>query len=226
MTNNYRHSLAIWLIFSLSVYLIKRSKSTCCKIATWDYNAIFLTKILLTMHTLHKFLRKKTHLFLLLFLFHFLSSFGQTATVNLDWNGSETFNALCVPPSLAFACGNNTGFALGSWNDGSRTFSDPIPAGKILTNISITGFLTDGAGSGAGSLSVVAELNGVAIDVPKTPLYQDCPTITANGTFPSINFSSIVPSLSYNYGLNNTIRFNVTSSTGFNAICLDKAVVF
>jgi hypothetical protein len=152
-----------------------------------------------------------------------MSSFGQTATVNLDWDGSDIFSPGCVPSSLAFACGNNSGLlSLGSWNDGTKTFLDPIPAGKILTNISITGFLGDG--SGAGGLLIVAELNGATIDAPKLPSFQNCGTITANGTFPSTNFSGLVSAGSYNYGSNNSIRFNVTTTNG-NTLCLDKAVV-
>ncbi len=172
------------------------------------------------MHTLNKLFKKKLFWLFLTSFFHAYLSLGQTTTVNLDWDGGN--NAGCVPASMDYACGNNTGLLQGNWNDGTRTFIDPIPAGKIITNISITGFLVDGFDTGG--LSVTAELNSSTIDVAKIPMYQDCPTMTANGTFPTLNFSGAVVAGSYNYGLSNSIRFNVTSTTG-NTVCLDKAVV-
>ncbi len=172
------------------------------------------------MHTLNKLFKKKLFWLFLTFFFHAYLSLGQTTTVNLDWDGGN--NAGCVPASMDYACGNNTGLLQGNWNDGTRAFIDPIPAGKIITNISVTGFLVDGFGSGG--LSVRAELNGGTIDLAKSPISQNCATIIANGTFPTLNFSGAVVAGGYNYGLSNSIRFNVTTTTG-NIVCLDKAEV-
>ncbi|MCH8318839.1 MAG: T9SS type A sorting domain-containing protein [Bacteroidetes bacterium] len=81
--------------------------------------------------------------------------YSQSDTVIVQW--STSWGSICGGPTGNYAC-NPPWTGSGDWNNGIRTFTDPIPPGNIVTKVEVTVFKVD-----CGLNTLTTELNGQLI---------------------------------------------------------------
>src|ERR1035437_662472 len=108
---------------------------------------------------------KKSKLVLLFFTILFFSSFfknemlAQSVSVTVTYTGAQSLGC-CNVCGLDYWCLNNTGGCGQSNPCMASTFADPVPAGNIVTGISMSYYSAQCSGS-----SLSATLNGTAFPV-------------------------------------------------------------
>jgi cysteine-rich repeat protein len=129
-----------------------------------------------------------------------------TSTVTVDW----TTDAECIVCSGNFNCSSD----FFGWDNGMRSFGDPVPAGAVVTGVSVTVFAVFGCD---GTADVEVELQGTSVaehSVSDTCQCNGCtPTTfatTAAGGWPG-----------YAYGGSNTLFVHLLSGV----ICADRAEI-
>ena len=130
--------------------------------------------------------------------------FGQTATVTLNYGGGG-FCTVCGVQD--YQCSSNS---TGGWSN-NRTFTDPTPAGSVVTGVSVTYY-----GACNGTLNI--SLNGASIATNASTGWScNC------GTCSSMTRTSSAAAVLNNYvqGGTNTLTTIVTSGV----ICCDRIVV-
>jgi len=124
-----------------------------------------------------------------------------TATITVYWHGGW-----CLVCGTDYSC--STGIYSNTWNGGNNTFFDPLPAGAILTGVSITTCEAD-----CGANSVPVSLDGTLIG-----------TYHPNGNcicYQQINYTvSGCPPSNYVYQGNNTLHLAPN-----NTICVSHSTI-
>lgn len=134
---------------------------------------------------------------------------AQTANLTLDFTGAS----LCpVCGFTDYACSNN----FGNWNNGIKTFANPVPPGNIVTGIKIDVYTTGDcdASNTVRTLQLNSQTVGTYINNIGNCSCNTCNVFTVTDNNPN--------GLSYyNYSLTNTLQLLV--SNGFD--CVDRIEV-
>ncbi len=141
---------------------------------------------------------------------------SQTVTTDtLNWSGG--WCTMCIGSAGNYSC---TPPYSGSqnWNNGERTFIDPLPVGDTVTQVSVRVYYNTGVGIKKDSIQV--ELNGVNVGTA-IPLASDTlNTCGACHTFAVSKISSVTfPG--YLYGGTNTVKIIPYDSM----ICVSQAII-
>ena len=154
----------------------------------------------------------KNKLLLILFIITGLSVYSQTVNVTITYSGAQS-QGCCNVCGVDYWCINNI-YGCGSTSAcDSRTFIDPVPAGNIITGVSVTYF-----GAGCYATSEPTYINGVLIGSAPNDgncACGGCSQYPTSNTFPC---PTGLPS--YNYGGANT--FMSCPNTSF---CPQRAVI-
>ncbi len=129
-----------------------------------------------------------------LFLFGPAPAQAGQSVVTVSWNGGW-----CSICGGAYACSNGHG----NWSNGTRTFSDPVPAGSTVTGM--TGVIQKLGCSGGTYTPTIGSGSFGGHGFP-----GGCPCGNCDG---NTNMSASYPGgwPGYNYGGSNTVRLNVSS---------------
>ncbi len=146
---------------------------------------------------------------LLLFCMLLPSAQAQNQKFVLDWDGARiSQDDDCTLCGDDYACSN--GF--GQWNNGEKTFTDSLPIGAIITNITVEVFYAC-----AGS-AVSVELNGATVGgFGREGIDCECNSCSVSSV--SSNESNLLNA--YVKNGENTIKLN----TGSGLFCADRAIV-
>jgi len=149
--------------------------------------------------------------FFLLFI-TITSVFSQTVNVTITYNGAQS-QGCCNVCGVDYWCINNTGGCGTTAACDSRAFVDPVPAGNIVTGVSVTYY-----GAGCYASAEPTYLNGVLIGSAPNDgncACGGCSSYPTNNTFPC---PTGLPG--YNYGGSNTFK-----SCPNGAFCPQRAVI-
>ena len=127
------------------------------------------------------------------------SVFSQSVNVTIIYNGAQS-QGCCNVCGADYTCFNNTGGCGTTAACGSRNFTDPVPAGNIVTGVSITYFA-----AGCHATSVASQINGVAIAATPSNSQCACGSCTAY-TSGLASFPCPTGLPSYNYGGVNSFK--------------------
>jgi gliding motility-associated-like protein len=154
----------------------------------------------------------KNKLLILLFFITTVSVFSQTVTRTIVYAGAQS-QGCCNVCGQDYWCINNTGGCGTTAACDSRTFVDPVPAGNIITGVSITYF-----GAGCYASAEPSYINNVLIGSAPNDgncACGGCSSYPTNNTFPC---PTGLPS--YNYGGVNTFK-----SCPNGAFCPQRVVI-
>ncbi len=159
----------------------------------------------------------KTKIFTALFLIFILSSsvFSQTVNVTIVYNGAQGLGC-CDVCGTDYTCINNIGGCGTNAPCLNRTFSDPVPAGNIITGVTVSDFAVCGGSSPVSNVS--SSINGVAIGT--TAVQGGCQCGGCNNQVMANTFPCPTGLSSYNYGGNNTFRLCPNGD-----YCIQRAVI-
>ncbi len=132
-----------------------------------------------------------------------------STSLTLNWVGGHC--TVCTPGN-EYACNTNPDYFT-DWNNGDRTFTDPLPAGAEVSSISITVFGVHGCGGGN---DVQVELNGT--NIGSSTMGGSCGCDTCFDTNITASWDDCGEPSFYTYGGLNTINL---SSAG--VMCIDRA---
>lgn len=154
----------------------------------------------------------KNKLLLLLLLIVSVSVFSQTVSTTITYSGAQS-QGCCNVCGVDYWCINNTGGCGTTAACDNRTFLDPVPAGNIITGVSITYF-----GAGCYASAEPSYINNVLIGSAPNDnncACGSCGSYPTNHTFPC---PTGLPS--YNYGGANTFK-----SCPNDAFCPQRVVL-
>lgn len=156
----------------------------------------------------------KNKIFTYLFLLFVTGSsvFSQTVNVTITYSGAQS-QGCCNVCGVDYWCINNTGGCGTTAACDNRTFFDPVPAGNIVTGVSVTYF-----GAGCYASAEPTFINGVLIGSAPNDgncACGGCSSYPISNTFPC---PTGIPS--YNYGGANVFR-----SCPNGAFCPQRAVI-
>ncbi|MDP1745017.1 MAG: hypothetical protein Q8L90_05530, partial [Bacteroidota bacterium] len=156
----------------------------------------------------------KNKIFTYLFLLFISGSsvFSQTVNVTITYSGAQS-QGCCNVCGVDYWCINNTGGCGTTAACDNRTFFDPVPAGHIITGVSVTYF-----GAGCYASAEPTFINGVLIGSAPNDgncACGGCSSYPISNTFPC---PTGLPS--YNYGGANVFR-----SCPNGAFCPQRAVI-
>ncbi|MEM9022521.1 MAG: hypothetical protein AAGB22_02175, partial [Bacteroidota bacterium] len=140
-----------------------------------------------------------------------------TITQNLTWTGG--WCSICPPTTPNnYACTSPGSSGFVNWNNGIRTFTDPVPSGFIVTGIDVE---VDKHNCGYTSMSVA--LNGTAIGSAMAPGLNTCSCANSPcGTQTWSNTTACpVGVAGYVYGGTNSLQLTVVGNTA----CVKSALV-
>ena len=136
------------------------------------------------------------------------------ATVTADWSGG--WCQICCGVTGNYAC--NGVFGISDWNNGQKSFTDPVPAGNIITDVRIILYWVGcGADPDTFNFSINNQLISSLIKVSGSCQCGDCEIDTVSNSWACS--SGGLPN--YIYGGTNIF------SLGFlgGSVCVDKAVI-
>lgn len=157
-------------------------------------------------------MKNKIFTSLLLVFISVFSVFSQTVNVTITYSGAQS-QGCCNVCGVDYWCINNTGGCGTTAACDSRTFFDPVPAGNIITGVSVTYF-----GAGCYASAEPTYINGVLVGSAPNDgncACGGCSSYPVSGTFPC---PTGLPS--YNYG-----GANVFKSCPNGAFCPQRAVI-
>ncbi|HQL70112.1 MAG TPA: hypothetical protein PLA77_04730, partial [Bacteroidales bacterium] len=142
-------------------------------------------------------------------------AYGQTATTTVTYSGFQACGG-CTVCGADYWCTNTPGSYCGDTPPcQSKTFFDPVPAGHVVTSVTINYYTASCEGA-----SFVASINSFSVpmawDGASGCLCDDLPCMMTTSV--SANYPCGMPG--YNYGGNNT--FNLCSS---GPMCINRAVL-
>lgn len=137
----------------------------------------------------------------LLFGFPHVASAG-TSTVTVFWNGAFP-GTLCSLCSGDFACSIG---GVGNWNNGMKTFSDPVPPGAVINQVSAVVY--GAAGCVGGATEIDLQLQGTTIEHRTLSGQCVCMVPCETHTFVSPTVASWP---GYDYGGTQTVSVDVAS---------------
>ena len=160
-------------------------------------------------------LKKTISIYLLFLIISVPSVFSQTVNVTIIYNGAQS-QGCCSVCGVDYWCINNTGGCGTTAACDNRTFSDPVPAGNIITGISVNYF-----GAGCDAQSEPTFINGVFIGAAPSDGACSCYNPPTCSSYPTSNTFPCPTGLpSYNYGGNNVFQCCPT-----DAFCPQRAII-
>lgn len=145
-------------------------------------------------------------------LFFQLRSSAQTVTITLQYTGAQALGCCSVCTGDYFCWGGSCGCCTAN---GNLTFTDPVPAGNVITGVSVNFF---GVDCGSGSFTIPTAINGTSVGsapvVTTDCSCGGCYSHIANATFPCTGLPG------YNYGGTNTLM----PSPG-QIVCMDRVEI-
>src|ERR1035437_9203358 len=125
------------------------------------------------------------------------SVFSQSVNVTIIYNGAQS-QGCCSVCGADYTCFNNTGGCGTTAACGSRTFTDPVPPGNIVTGVTVTYYA-----AGCSASSVASQINGTALAATPSNSQCACGSCTAY-TSALASFPCPTGLPGYNYGGANT----------------------
>ncbi len=129
------------------------------------------------------------------------SAQAQTATTTVNYDGGH-----CTVCGQGYACSNGHG----NWNDGTRSFSDPVGVGNLVTRVQYTASAVWGCGGNTSSMT--AQLNGQTVSSNSGSGQCGCGSCDPDVNFDSGNHPNGFPG--YVYGGSNNVRLAFNSGLG------------
>ncbi|MBI3134404.1 MAG: gliding motility-associated C-terminal domain-containing protein [Bacteroidetes bacterium] len=137
---------------------------------------------------------------------------AQTVTITLQYTGAQALGCCSVCTGDYFCWGGSCGCCTAN---GNLTFTDPVPAGNIITGVSVNFF---GVDCGGGAFTIPTAINGTSVGsapvVTTDCSCGGCYSHIADATFPCTGLPG------YNYGGSNTLQ----PSPG-QIVCMDRVEI-
>lgn len=138
------------------------------------------------------------------------SVFSQSASTTVYW--SSGWCTICS--GSTYSC-NPPWSGSGNWNNGIRCFSDPIPAGNVITGVCVTVYKSD-----CGYNNMCTTINGQSVQCLTSPGYH-----CVCGTCDPQTFCKSGALAGYNYGGSNCLQLSISGGYYEQAVCVSSATI-